>query len=326
MMENERMDEYLEAVKRLTRDLRNAAITLSRREARFLVDYYYSQQDRRKRSDNQGRALEASAEPHEVISWLGDQNRMLENDIRRALDAFSASKELGVWARTQVGIGPVIAAGLLAHIDLRKCPTVGKIYRFGGYDPTVIWRSTQKCEKWLKEHDNDITDEAIGRYAKYFGRRATTLIRYADETNEGKPKKRTPKTVAAALAKQPWNAKLKTLFWKIGESFVKVSGKSDAVYGHMYLERKAYEAVANERGEYAKQAAAVLEACSTHKQKATYETGKLPLGHLHERAKRHTVKQFLSDYHATGRKILGLPIPLPYPIGILGHAHHRKVS
>jgi hypothetical protein len=34
-----------EPIKRLTRDIRDAAITLSRAEARYLVDYYYQMQE-----------------------------------------------------------------------------------------------------------------------------------------------------------------------------------------------------------------------------------------------------------------------------------------
>lgn len=42
------------------------------------------------------------------------------------------------------GIGPVIAAGLLAHIDIEKAPTVGHIWRFAGLDPTVTWGRGEK--------------------------------------------------------------------------------------------------------------------------------------------------------------------------------------
>ena len=41
--------------------------------------------------------------------------------------------------RSIVGIGPVITAGFLAHIDIAKAPTVGHIWRFCGLDPTVRW-------------------------------------------------------------------------------------------------------------------------------------------------------------------------------------------
>ena len=53
-----------------------------------------------------------------------------------------------------------------------------------------------------------------------------------------------------------------------------------------------------------------------------YSIGKLPPAHLHARATRYAVKLFLAHLHEVmyvqhhGRKP-----PLPYAIGILGHAH-----
>jgi hypothetical protein len=42
------------------------------------------------------------------------------------------------------GIGPVISAGLLAHIDINKALTPGHIWRFAGYDPTASWGKGEK--------------------------------------------------------------------------------------------------------------------------------------------------------------------------------------
>ncbi len=126
-------------VGRLTRDLRNAARTLSTDEARFLVDAYYAMQRDRIRAAHQERTLAAGDEPHDVMSWLAGQRETLENQVRRALDAYSGAQMAGMWARSIVGIGPVIAAGLLANIDIKRAPTVGHIWRFAGLDPTTKW-------------------------------------------------------------------------------------------------------------------------------------------------------------------------------------------
>lgn len=255
----------LEPIQRLTRDLKEASVVLTDDEARFLVDAYYQMQENRKRSDNQTLSLSKEGEPCAVLSWLAAQSGSLERQVARALDAYSASKPEGQWARSVVGIGPIISAGLLAHIDIEKAPTAGHIWRFAGLDPT---------DKW----------------------------------NKGE--------------KRPWNAALKTLCWKIGESFVKVSGNPEAVYGQIYLQRKEYEKAKNERGEYSEQAAEVLKSRPTHKQKATYADGKLPDGHIHARCKRYAVKLFLSHYQEKCYEFrYGTKPPLPYPIAILGHAH-----
>ena len=125
--------------RRLTRDLRDAARILSTTEARFLVDAYYAMQRDRIRASHQDRTLAENAEPHAVMAWLTGQRESLENDVRRALDAYSGAQPAGIWARSITGIGPVIAAGLLANIDIKLAPTVGHIWRFAGLDPTTHW-------------------------------------------------------------------------------------------------------------------------------------------------------------------------------------------
>ena len=109
-----------EAIRKLTKDERVAGIVLGKDEARFLVDAYYQLQDNRIRNDAQVRSMAKDGEPHAVIQWLADMNRTLEDQIKAALDVYSANDPVGKWLRAQVGIGPVIAAGLLAHLDITK--------------------------------------------------------------------------------------------------------------------------------------------------------------------------------------------------------------
>lgn len=141
---NDSIVNELDPITKLTRDLRDAARTLSDDEARFLVDAYYAMQRDRIRVGHQERQLTASGEPHDVMSWLMDQRESLEQQVRRALDAYSGAQPVGIWARSINGVGPVIAAGLLANIDITRAPTVGHIWRFAGLDPTVKWEKGTK--------------------------------------------------------------------------------------------------------------------------------------------------------------------------------------
>jgi hypothetical protein len=260
----------MEAVARLSKDLKAAARTLSAFEARYLVDYYYQLQEDRIRSNNQVRQQEG--EPSDVLVWLAANTGVLERQVARALDAYTESQLVSRWARTIVGIGPILSAGLAAHIDITKAPTVGHIWRFAGLDPTLTWDKGQK---------------------------------------------------------RPWNARLKTLCWKIGESFVKVSGHEDDVYGKLYLQRKAVEVERNADGLFAEQAALSLKLKryrddTTAKKK--YEAGLLPDARLHLRAKRWAVKIFLAHYHAVAyRERFGTDPPKPYVLSILGHGHEIQV-
>lgn len=259
----------LTPIQKLSKDIKQAisgAAPLSRAEARFLVDAYYMMQENRIRNDAQIRSMSESQEPHDVLNWLAAQSDTLETQVRQALDRYSNASELGRWARSITGIGPVIAAGLLSHIDIEKAPTVGHIWRFAGLDPTTQW---------------------------------------------GKGEKR------------PWNAALKTLCWKAGESFVKVSGHDEDIYGKIYLQRKAYEQQKNDAGEYRDQAEVGAKRVGKNTDAYKhYAQGKLSPGHIHARAKRYAVKLFLSHYHEKAYELhYGKKPPLPYPIAILGHAH-----
>ena len=257
-------------IKLLHRDLITAAATMSAMEARFLVDLYYSWQDDRKASDNQ--VFQMEKEPHGVLAWLADQSSDLEKQIVKALESYTdAQRPIGPWLKAHYGIGPVISAGLLAHIDISKCPTVGHIWRFAGLDPTV---------KWLPE------------------------------------------------TKRPWNANLKVLTWKIGQSFMKFSGAPECTYGHAYKARKEFEVARNERGDNAEAAARALRDKKYRKETDAYKAyiiGKLPPAQVDGRARRWAVKLFLSHVHcawyfAENGK---LP-PKPYVIEHMGHVDFVK--
>jgi len=257
-------DEHYDVVLRLRKDIAEAARTLTPQEARYVVDLYYTVQGQRIATAGQIRAM--SEEPHALLTFLLDQQATLEKQAARALDIWTRDHEPSQWARAQVGIGPVIAAGLRAHIDITKAPTVGHIWRFAGLDPTTKWE---------------------------------------------------PKT------KRPWNASLKVLCWKIGESFIKCHNRDGCFYGKVYEQRKAEEIERNEAGANAERAA--IDAARVRKTTEAYKhysIGKLPPGHINARARRYAVKLFLSHYHAVCYKHeFGKEPPLPYPIAQLGHAH-----
>lgn len=123
-------NEHSPSIKRLGRDLIKAAQTLSKAEARYLVDGYYIAQEARKRADNQVRSMEQ--EPHLLLSWVSEQNTILENQVKRALDSYTDTMVSGVWIKSLFGFGEVLAAGLVAHIDIERAPTVGHIHSFAG--------------------------------------------------------------------------------------------------------------------------------------------------------------------------------------------------
>jgi hypothetical protein len=210
---------------------------------------------------------EEEPEPHEVLLWFAKQAGTMENQLKRALDTYSDADPVGAWMRQVKGIGPVLAAGLLAHIDITKAPTVGHIWRYAGYDPTVKWEKGQK---------------------------------------------------------RPWNASLKTLCWKIGQSFMKLSNDEECYYGKVYRARKEYEINRNERGgnQVLAEAGRARVGKNTEAYKH-YSTGRLPPGQIDARSRRYAVKLFLSHLHGIWyEQHFRKPPPLPYPIAYIpGHTH-----
>lgn len=260
-------------LEKLKKDVRKASATLSDEEARYLVDTFYQIQQYRIMSGNQLAALrKGSDEPHETLSFFFESFETLEKDIQNCLKTYVESREIGRWLLSICGIGPIIAAGLMAHIDIHKVQTAGQIQAFAGLDPTKEWKKGEK---------------------------------------------------------RPFNAALKVICWKAGESFVKVSGNKKDVYGHIYKERKKYETKKNEALEYKEQAEQKLKKYNIGKDTEAYKyysVGKLPPAHIQARSTRYAVKIFLShlfsvwyemEYHEKP--------PKPYAISILGHAHEIPI-
>jgi len=252
---------------------RDIAAGLSADEARWLVDYYYAVQDYRIQATGQARAVaqEADAGVVSLAEHLGSSMSSAEAEIKKALDEYSSAHVPGQWAKSIVGIGPVIAAGLIAHIDIERAPTVGHIWSFAGLNPEAKWEKGQV---------------------------------------------------------RPWNAKLKVLCWKLGDSFVKFHNHEKDIYGKVYAARKIQEVERNDAGLFADQAARSLEERKIKDKdlKACYEAGRLPAGRLDLRARRYAVKLFLSGLHEVMYfTAYGELPPKPYVVEHLGHAHYYGV-
>lgn len=258
---------------KLTKDLKGASKKLDQNQARLLVDRYYQVQRDRIRAEQQAKVAEEGDEPNELLLFFAAQATMLENQLKVVLDLYSLSHPVGIWARGQMGVGPVIAAGLLAHIDIHKAPTAGHIWSFAGLEPTSKW-------------------------------------------NKGE--------------KRPWNADLKVLCaFKLGESFVKVSGRENAFYGQLYKQQKQKYREKNEAGGFADLAASTLLDKKFGEDTVAigkYREGKLPDARIHAMARRWAVKIFLAHLQEVWYEHeFGVKPPLPYPIAIQGHAHKIEV-
>jgi hypothetical protein len=245
---------------RLNRDMLSHASGLNMEEIRGLVDSYYQVQELRKASGNQRRAVSQGKDANPLIDYVVDHLLQIEKDIQRMMDVATDAHVPAKWARSFVGVGPVLAAGLLAHIDVKIAKTGSSVWRYAGLDPTVTWAKGQR---------------------------------------------------------RPFNARLKVLAFKIGDSFKKFSNHRHAsLYSRLYRERKALELARSEGGLQAETAAALLATKRWKPDTAAaraYRDGKLPAGQLDARARRYAVKMFLEHFFKVCYEVeFGKPAPLPY--------------
>jgi hypothetical protein len=117
---------------------------ISAAEVRYLFRQYDLLQNVRQRAVAQSRYIQSPR-----VDWLGNQSIRLERQLTRILEQFAKSHPVGQWMLGIRGIGPIIAAGFLAYIDIEKAPTAASIWRYAGLDPTLRWDgSPYKRKPW----------------------------------------------------------------------------------------------------------------------------------------------------------------------------------
>lgn len=252
---------------KMVRDVRSLSVNFDRQSVRELVSTYYRIQGNRIAMAAQARELEKAGSPHQLMEFLSSNMYYMETSLKSPLTRFSETYAVGNWALSQYGIGPVITAGLISHIDITKARTAGSVWRYAGLDPTIKW------EKGLK---------------------------------------------------RPFNAELKVLTWKIGQSFMKFSGRPQCFYGKLYLQDKERRTQLNEQGAYAARAQELLDTknWAKNKSRSHLEAGQLPPAQIDAQARRFAVKIFLSHFHAVWYEdYYKKPAPTPYTIAHQDHVH-----
>ena len=198
----------------LSKDL-NAIVKedTTRTIARFHVDNFYIAQKSRIRVQGQLRSAKEEGEPVRLLEWHYKNTRFIENQLSKVLDTYGDGFELGQWARSIHGIGPVITAGLLAHIDLDRAKTPAGIWRFAGLDPTVSWDKNEK-RPWNAQlktlcHKIGVSFEKVKNNDKdYYGHMMEERKQYEIANNEsGKYAETAEKTLATGSYKKDTNAK-----------------------------------------------------------------------------------------------------------------------
>ncbi len=347
--ENGHDDTEEMSLTRLSKDLREAARDMSVDEARFTVDLYYQQQGIRIRTANQRTAQEKSGEPHRVLDWIFDSSLFVENQVKAALAKWVEAHIMGPWMTGQLGVGPVIACGILSRIDMDQAPTAGHIWAFAGFDPSKSWDKGQK-RPWnadLKRICWLLGESLVklsGRYARgdekcfytgiYLKRKALEISRnnrglFADQAARALKQKNFDRKDTAT---KKW---LEADLPALGERCVRMTARRPGGIGGgpipqfridtdktdaldrievLRLHMKFLGTELNDNWVVSVVPFPELEPGEIHQM--------LSPGHIHSRAKRYAVKLFLAHMHEVWwfRRTGEAPV-LPYPIAMLDHAH-----
>jgi hypothetical protein len=131
--------------RRATKEQVLSAQKLTAPEVRFIVSNYYDAQEMRKRGDMQLRHLGDKTDPSNLLSYWTDAQANLEKDLEKFLGQYVKMDPVGQWLVAQHGIKNIIAAGLLAHLNIEGMEVVSGFWRFAGLDPTHRkWEKGQK--------------------------------------------------------------------------------------------------------------------------------------------------------------------------------------
>lgn len=277
----------------------------TRQQAMALVSMYYATQKVRIGS---GQRIDAEERNRHVIhdtdfvKLMKGQLEAVEKNIAKGLRAFVVSSPLGRWMMQVQGMGEVIAAGLMAHIDLSRACYPSSIYKFAGLMPKelIVW------EKGTKRPYNARLKNICWKLGESF-KKSTVNEGKLQADSEADTSRMTDEEYlkhACSLARR--KAKMERI------------GEPEFLYARLYLQRKKLEVEANERGDYADQAQSRLADAKKHNRRVSPEQvecwsqGKLQRAGLDLRAARYAVKIFLSHYFEVGREVMGLPRVLPW--------------
>lgn len=120
------------------------AKNLSNNEVRLVIANYYMEQEARKRADMQLRHL-GDKMPNPLLNLTANAHAEWERFQAKALEEYASSHPVGKWMLDQCGIGPVIAAGILAYCGGGTIPeTVGHWWAFAGMNPERKWNKGEK--------------------------------------------------------------------------------------------------------------------------------------------------------------------------------------
>lgn len=127
---------------------------IDKNNIRYLVDTYYQIQAMRTATENQLRAIQQGkdGEGMEASAFISTQIRTIEATIKKIIDFYTDKIPVCYWAKKNMGIGPMISAGLYARLDINKATSAGSFWSYCGLnDNKTPWLGKEKSAVIIKE-------------------------------------------------------------------------------------------------------------------------------------------------------------------------------
>lgn len=320
----------LKLSKQLKSDIKEIS-NISREEIKMLVKIYYQLQDNRKATREQIRSIEDQEGKETnvaILDWLLKNYVVMEKGIVDCLELVCMSNEVGRWLLNIKAIGPVLAAGLLAYLDVTDKQYATQFMSYAGLnDNNRPWLGADKSKKIVNEivgESKVVTDDMVVEIA------AKTQWKYEylrDNAYDPEKKKWNKANIIKACSKVPYNKELKVLMYKVGASFQWRCNDAESVYGTLFSQRRVLETQKNENGDFAKQAAECMSKVGTGTVAyKSYKDGKLPKAHITARASRWTQKIFLSHLFEEMYRVKYDKVPPRYYSLEHCEGHHDEIE
>lgn len=318
--------------KELKKEIRNVK-NASRQEIRCLVDNYYQIQQKRIALRGQIRAIRQEADDlstvafADILEWQLKAQMIQEKGLKDALGKICETSEVGRWLMQIKGIGPTLAAGLMAYFDVTGINYATHFMSYAGLnDNNRPWLGVEASRKIVEEvlgNSKTITDEHLEELSARTKWKYGYLNKACSKfDSEGNLKSRSKSDLIKAISKIPYNKDLKVLMFKIGESFIKVANRG-SLYGKLYKERKVLETQLNEQFHYKDQAEEILRTKNIGKDTNAYKAysqGMLPKAQIERRAQRWATKIFVCHLFEEMYRVQNGTKPEPfYVFTKLGH-------
>lgn len=333
------VDEDVELMKALSlsKEIKTSILevgNVGRQEIKTLVDLFYQMQDIRKALREQIRSIEHDADEGSsinvmILEWNLKNIGIIENGIKKCLELVCQSDPVGRWLLSIVGMGPILSAGLLAYLDVTGKNYASNFISYAGLnDNNRPWLGAEKSKNLVNEvvgTAKTITDDMVVEIAA----KSKWSYDYLRDNAYNQEKGKWSKTdLIKACSKIPYNKKLKTLLYKCGSSWQWCCNKPNSLYGQLFNQRRVYETIKNENGDYAAEAAKQL-ACKnfskTTEAYKQYSQGKLPKAHITMRAMRWTEKIFLSHLFEEMYRVKYDKVPARYYALEHVQGHHDEI-